>query len=92
MRQPVEFGDDRNGKGRSDDDLRLGVVFDKVAVNVGLEVDNRLEAAATDAFSRQFREEVLDRVQPRSGGAVNWKVQRGCRASRTRTLGCLWVA
>ena len=23
---------------------------------------------------------------------VKWKVQRGCRASHARTLGCLWLA
>ena len=29
-------------------------------------------------------------MTPRSG--VKWKVQRGCRSSQARTLGCLWLA
>src|ERR1700739_3208025 len=40
----------------------------KVAVDRGLQIDDRVEAAAADALTGECGEEVLDRVQPRCRG------------------------
>ena len=43
-------------------------MFGEVAVDGGLQVDDGMEAAASDALARERREEILDRVQPGAGG------------------------
>src|ERR1700679_176092 len=43
-------------------------MFGEGALDGSLQVDQRMETAATDAFSGQHGEEVLDSVEPRAGG------------------------
>ena len=42
-------------------------MFGKVALDGSLQIDHRMETAATDTFSGQHGEEVLDSVEPRAG-------------------------
>jgi hypothetical protein len=39
-------------------------VFCEVAIDGGLQINDRMKTAATDALSGQLGEEILDRVQP----------------------------
>jgi len=39
-------------------------VLDQVAIDRGLEIDERVEGTALDALPGNFREEVFDSVQP----------------------------
>ena len=43
-------------------------MFGEIAVDGGLQVDDRMKTAATDAFAGQHREEIFDRIQPRPRG------------------------
>ena len=43
-------------------------MFGEVALDGGLQIDQRMETAATDALAGQYREEILDGVQPGAGG------------------------
>lgn len=43
-------------------------MFGEIAVDGGLQVDDRMKTAATDALASQNGEEALDRVQPRFRG------------------------
>jgi hypothetical protein len=61
-------------------------MFGEVALDGGLQIDQRVKTAATDALSGQHGEEVLDCVEPRAGGRVKWNVQRGCRSNQALTL------
>jgi hypothetical protein len=60
----MELGDDRGRRGGSDERFWLGVVFREIAFDGGLKIDDRLDAAATDAASRQHREEIFHSVPP----------------------------
>ena len=67
-----------------------------VAVDGRLQLDDRAEDASPEPAPGRRRggaEKKLSTAfshEPAVG--VKWKVQRGCRVSQARTLGCLWVA
>ena len=42
-------------------------MFGEVALDGGLQIDQRMETAATDALAGQYREEILDSVQTGAG-------------------------
>ena len=88
----LDLGDDGVGVGGPDEGLGSVVVLGEIAVDRGLEVDERVEHAALQPSPGELGEEGLDRVEPGAEVGVKWKVQRGWRASQARTLGCLWVA
>ena len=90
--QAIHLGEDLVGGFGPDEGLGVVVVLVDIAVDGGLEIDDRVEAAAPDSSAGERREEGLDGVQPRTEVGVKWKVQRGCRSSHLRTLGCLWAA
>ena len=84
--------DDFVGVGDPLEGLRLGVVIVEEAVDGGLEVGDGSEHATLETALGQGGEKAFDSVEPRRGGRVKWKVQRGWRVSHLRTAGCLWAA
>ena len=68
----------------SNEGFGVGVDIGNEAVDGELQVDDGPEYAALEALARELSQD--------AEVGVKWKVQRGCRASRCRTLGCLWVA
>ena len=63
----------------------------EVAVDGGLEVDQRAEDAAAQAARVMAEKKVSTAFSQEPEVGVWWKVQRSCRSSQARTLGCLWV-
>src|SRR6202158_4119833 len=61
--EPVELGEDGGWGCSPDERLGLGIVLGEVAVDGGLQVDERVEAATADASACERREERFDRVQ-----------------------------
>ena len=43
-------------------------MFGEVALDGGLQIDQEMETAATDALAGQYRKEILDSVQTGAGG------------------------
>ena len=84
--------DDLVGIGGPDERFGLPVGFGDEAVDGGLQLDDRGEHAAFQPAVGELGEEALDGIQPRGEVGVKWKVQRWCRSSQARTLGCLCVA
>ena len=68
------------------------VVLGEVAVDRRLQLDDRAERAALEPPAGERRENVSTAFSQEPEVGVKWKVQRGCRASQARTLGCLWAA
>jgi hypothetical protein len=78
----------RSGVGGPDERLGALVVLGEVAVDRGLEVDQRAEGTALQpAAGERAKTDSTALAQEHEVG-VKWKVQRGWRAS----LGCLWAA
>ena len=78
--------------GGPDERLGVGVVLGEVAVDGGLQVDERVEDAAPEAppgeLGRRSSSTALSQ-EPEVG--VKWKVQRGCRSSQARPWdACGW--
>jgi hypothetical protein len=61
-------GDDFVGVGGPAERFAVLVLFYEVAVDGGLEVDDRMKSAALEATLRQCCEEALDRVESRARG------------------------
>jgi hypothetical protein len=53
--------------------LRFAIVLAEVAINRGLEVDERMENAALQSPTGERCEEGLDRIGPRAGGRCEMK-------------------
>ena len=68
------------------------VVLGEIAVDCGLEVDDRAEHPTLEPSLGEGSEEVFDGVEPGAGSWREVEVQRGWRVSQARTFGCLWVA
>ena len=64
----VDLAEDDVGIGGPDEGFGLGVVLLDVAIDRGLEVDDRVEHAPFQAASGESGEEGLDRVEPRARG------------------------
>jgi hypothetical protein len=64
----VDLCDDTVGVGGPDERLGALVVLGEIAVDGGLEVDQRVESAALQAAAGQRGEEGLDGVEPGAGG------------------------
>ena len=75
-----------------DEGLGVGVVLGEVAVDGGLQVDQRAEHAAAEAAAGHGEKKVSTALSQEPEVGVKWKVQRGWRSSQAMTLGCLWVA
>jgi hypothetical protein len=68
-------------------------VLGDVVVDRGLQIDDRVEAAALDLSRRRVSAEkkVSTAFSHDPEVGVEWKVKRGWRASQRSTLGCLWL-
>ena len=66
--QAIQLGEDLVGGLGPDEGLGVVVVLGDVAVDGGLQVDDRVEAAAPEAAAGQRREEGLDGVEPGARG------------------------
>ena len=73
----VDLFDDAVGIGGPDEGFGALVVLFEVAVDRGLEVDQRVEGAAVQAAAGECGEEGLDGVTQEQEVGVKWKVQRG---------------
>jgi hypothetical protein len=85
-------GDDLGGVCGPEEGLRVMVGLVEIAVDGGLEVDDRSEHAALQASLGQGGEEGLDRVEPRARGRREVEGDARVAASQAITLGCLWAA
>ena len=56
---------------------RVSVGVDEEAFDGDLEFDDGAEHAAFEPSTGQLGKEALDGIEPRGGGGVKWKVQRG---------------
>src|SRR3954469_1543935 len=92
MSVAVDFVEDELGGLGPDEGTRIAVVLGDVAVDRGLEVDERDEVAAPQPASRERREEAFDGFSHEAEVGVKWNTQRGWRESQARTLGWLWTA
>ena len=63
----IQFFDDTVGVGRPDEGFGFAVVFAEIAVNRGLQVDQRMEDAALQTPAGEGGEKALDRIGPRAG-------------------------
>ena len=89
--QVIHFDKDLIGALGPDEGLGVVVVLGEVAVDRRLQLDDRAE----DPRLRRRRvsaEKASTALSHEPEVGVKWKVQRGCRASQARTLGCLWAA
>ena len=68
MMPSLDLGQDGLGLDRPDERFGCLVVLGEVAVDRGLQVDERMEHAALQAPSGQLGEEAVDGVEPRGGG------------------------
>jgi hypothetical protein len=66
--QTIHLGEDLVGRFGPLERLGIGVVLGDVAVDGGLQVDDRVKAAAPETAAGERGEEGLDRVQPRARG------------------------
>ena len=64
----------------------------EVALDGGLQVDDRMEATAADALASERREEGLDCVEPGARGGREVEGPARVTLQQDRTVGCLWVA
>ena len=64
-------------------------MFGEVAIDGGLQVDDGMESAASEALAVSVEKTLSTALSHDAEVGVKWKVQRGCRASQARTLGCL---
>ena len=85
-------GDDLGGVCGPEEGLRVMVGLVEIAVDGGLEVDDRSEHAALQASLGQGAKKVSTTLSHEHEVGVKWKVTRGWRASQAITLGCLWAA
>ena len=84
--------DDFVGVGGPDERFALLVVFCEVAVDGGLEVDDRMKGTALEATLRQCCEEALDRVEPRARGRREVEGETQMAVEPGTHFGCLWAA
>ena len=68
------------------------VVLFEVSVDSGLEVGDGSEDAALEALRVSAEKKFSTALSQDPEVGVKWNIQRGCRSSQARTLGCLWVA
>ena len=66
--QTIHLGEDRIGGFGPGERFGVLVVLGDVAVDRGLQIDDRVEAGALEPAPGERREEGLDRVQPRARG------------------------
>ena len=64
----------------------------EVAVDRRLQLDDELNAPRLSRRRVSAEKNVSTALSQEPEVGVKWKVQRGCRASQARTLGCLWAA
>jgi hypothetical protein len=76
IQDAVEFGEDRIGGLGSDERFGMSIVLGQIGVYGAPNVDDRTEAAASNALAGQFGEEVLNRIEPEAKVAAKWKLQR----------------
>ena len=77
--------------GGPDEGLGVGVGLGEEAVDRRLQLDQRAEHAALEPPPVSLAKRPSTALSHEAEVGVKWKVQRGCRASHARTLGCLWV-
>jgi hypothetical protein len=89
-----DSGEDAVGICGPDEGFWFGIGFQDEAVDSGLVIADGLEDAANESPSRlvSVAKKVSNALSQDAEVAVKWKVQRECRASHSRTLGCLWVS
>ena len=92
MLPAFDSGQDAAWIGGPGEGFRIAVCLGNEAVDGVLEIVDGSEDTALEAPARELGKEAFDGVEPDAEVGVKWKVQRGCWASRARTLGCLWVA
>ena len=73
----VDLGDDAVGVGAPDERFGALVVLIEVAVDGGLEMDQRVEGAALQAAAGQRGKKVSTALSQEQEVGVKWKVQRG---------------
>jgi hypothetical protein len=89
--QRIQFGEDLRWCLGPAEGLGLGVVLGDVSVDRGLQVDDRVEAAALQTAAGERREKVSTAFSQEPEVGVKWNTKRGWRASQRSTLGCLWL-
>jgi hypothetical protein len=87
-----DSGEDAVGICGPDEGFWFGIGFQDEAVDGGLEIADGSEDAANEPPLVSLAKKVSTALSQDAEVGVKWKVQRGCRASHSRTLGCLWVA
>ena len=90
--QTIHLGEDLVGGSGPDKGLGVVVVLGDVSIDRGLEVDDRVEAAASIRRRVSAEKKVSTALTQEPEVGVKWKIQRGWRASHLRTFGCLWAA
>jgi len=54
----------------------MSIVLGQIGIDGALNVDDRTEAAVSNALAGQFGEEVLNRIEPEAEVGAKWKLQR----------------
>jgi Domain of unknown function (DUF4062) len=87
--QRIQAGEDLHRRLSPCERLGIIVVFGDVAVDRGLQIDDRVEAAALGAVPGESGEEGLDRVQPRARGRGEVEDEAGMAGEPAQDLGML---
>ena len=77
------------GVGGPDERFGFTVVLAEIAVDRGLQINQRMEDTALQASAGEGGEEALDRIGPRARGRGEMKGPARVSPSQARTLGCL---
>ena len=70
----------------------VGIVLVEVAVDGRLKVGDGLEGTAPMRHRVRAEKKFSTALSQEPEVGVKWNIQRGWRASHSRTFGCLWVA
>jgi hypothetical protein len=87
--QTIHVGEDLVGGSGPDKGLGIVLVGGDVAIDRGLQIDDRVEAAAADAAAGERREEALDGIEPRARGRREVEDPAGMARQPGHDLGML---